>query len=90
MRGIPRVSLLVDRLRREYACNSLVFTQDRVGRTVRALGRIDRVLPDSAIVFRTDGGSGLWCASESPVVVASLKEGVWVGFGGRVGWLDRR
>ena len=94
--GVPRVRVLVDQLHREYAANSLVFTQDRVNQPVIALGRVDRVFPDGMAIFLTDTGSGLWCTWEISEAGMSLEEGMWVLLRGKVTgivegrvWLER-
>ena len=94
--GVPRVGVLVNQLHREYAANSLVFTQDRVNQTVLALGRVDRVFPDGMAVFSMGTGSGLWCTWEISDEGMSLEEGMWVLLRGEVAgivegrvWLDR-
>ena len=79
----PRVELLVEQLRREYADNSLVFVQDRTRSLVLAVGRIDQILPGDAVEFREHETLDLWCWG-NPAEIAPLRHGMWVVFRGKV------
>ena len=85
--GVPRVSLVVERLHGEYAANSLVFNQDRVSQQVVGLGRVDQVLLDGTAIFQKDAGSRLLCASESSADYGFLEGDMWVLLRGRVAGL---